>query len=203
QHARLEVAHAAEGIDEVAVGVLGDGVDGEVAALEVLFEGDGRVGVDDETAVARRALAFGARERVFLAGLGMQEHGEIAADGAEGPATGRAPRRRRGRFSSPYDASTPQLLPPLAGEGWDGGDVRCDNVERGDLKRPPPRPSPASGGRGRGLNLLAAHLLLPPLAGEGWDGGSVRRETVERGDLMRPPPRPSPAGGGGGCIGGR
>src|SRR5690606_34619440 len=93
--------------------------------------------------------------------------------------------------------STPQLLPPLAGEGWDGSDVRCDTVERGDLKRPPPRPSPASGGGRAGRRLRAENRPLPPPAGEGRDGGNVRRETVERGDLKRPPPRPSPASGGG------
>src|SRR5690606_39768273 len=39
-------------------------------------------------------------------------------------------------------------LPPLAGEGWDGGSVRCDIVERGALMRPPPPALPRTRGRG-------------------------------------------------------
>ena len=83
QHARLEIARAAERIDEVAVVVLGDRVDREVAALEILLERDRRIGREDEAVVAAPALALGARERVFLARLGMQEHREIAADRAK------------------------------------------------------------------------------------------------------------------------
>src|SRR5690606_5572314 len=55
----------------------------EVAAFQVLFEGDRGIGMDHEAAVAGRALALGAGQGVFLAGVGMQEHGEVAADGAE------------------------------------------------------------------------------------------------------------------------
>ena len=69
QHARLEVARAAEGIDQRAVLVLGDRVDGEVAPLEVLFQRHRRIGVEGEAVVAGRGLALGARQRVFLARL--------------------------------------------------------------------------------------------------------------------------------------
>src|SRR5690606_4836499 len=93
-----------------------------------------------------RGRRGGSRRRAWSRGFRRRRRSRDRR--AAGPATGRAPRRRRGRFSSPYDASTPQLLPPLAGEGWDGGSVRRETVERGDLKRPPPRPSPASGGGG-------------------------------------------------------
>src|SRR5690606_7025820 len=41
------------------------------------------IGVHHEAAVAASRLAFGARERVLLLRLRMQEHGEIAADRAE------------------------------------------------------------------------------------------------------------------------
>jgi hypothetical protein len=56
-----------------------DGVDRQVAPRKILFERDIGRRMDGEAAVAGRALAFGARQRVFLARLGMQEHREVAA----------------------------------------------------------------------------------------------------------------------------
>ena len=63
----------------------------------------------------------------------------------------------------------PLLLPPLAGEGWDGGNEATD--------RPPPQPSPASGGGGNhsrlhelsdalGEHAAEAHLLAEALVGQ-------------------------------------
>src|SRR5690606_40524016 len=49
---------------------------------------------------------------------------------------------------SPDVSSSAPRLPPRAGGGREGGNVRRETVERGDLKRPPPQPSPASGGGG-------------------------------------------------------
>ena len=61
--------------------VLGHRVDGQVAAREVLLERDAAVGVELEAVVAGAGLALGARERVLLVRLGMEEHREVAADG--------------------------------------------------------------------------------------------------------------------------
>jgi hypothetical protein len=83
QHARRKVGLAAEGIDQRAVLVLGDGVDGEVAPRQILFQRHVGRGVEDEALVARRGLALGARQGVFLVRLGMQEHREILADRLE------------------------------------------------------------------------------------------------------------------------
>ena len=80
QHLGVEVAPAAVRIDQRAVLVLGDRVDGEVAAGEVVLERDAAVGVELEAVVARAGLALGARERVLLARVRMQEDGEVAAD---------------------------------------------------------------------------------------------------------------------------
>src|SRR6185312_3952057 len=55
-------------------------VDGEVATREVVLQRHVGRGVEAETVVARPRLALGARQRVFLAGVGMQEHREILAD---------------------------------------------------------------------------------------------------------------------------
>jgi hypothetical protein len=84
QHAVLDVTHAAIRIDQFAgLLVAGNGIEGEVAALQVLFQRHRRVGVDHEAAVAAAGLALGARQRMFLAGIRMQEYREVLAHGAE------------------------------------------------------------------------------------------------------------------------
>ncbi|MNN34318.1 hypothetical protein D3C81_1481200 [compost metagenome] len=83
QQAQGEVVLAAVGIDQPAVGVLGDGVDGQVAADQVFLEGDLGAGVEGEAAVAASAFALGAGEGVFLAALRVEEHREVGADRAK------------------------------------------------------------------------------------------------------------------------
>ncbi|MNZ75431.1 hypothetical protein D3C78_939080 [compost metagenome] len=85
QQAGFEVALAAVGIDHPAVLVLGHGVDGQVAAHQVVFQADVRAGVEGEAAVALAALALGTRQGVLLAGLRVQEDREVRADRAETP----------------------------------------------------------------------------------------------------------------------
>jgi hypothetical protein len=80
EHPRGEVALPAVGVGQGAVGVAGDGVDGEVAAGQVFFEGHRRVGVEDEAGVARRGLALGAGQRVLLVGARVEEDREVLAD---------------------------------------------------------------------------------------------------------------------------
>ena len=80
---RFEVARAAERVDQAAVGGFGDRIDGEVAALQVFFQRHRRIAVDDEAAMPASGFALGARQRVFLAGLRMQEHREVAPDRPE------------------------------------------------------------------------------------------------------------------------
>ena len=78
QHALAQVPLAAEGVDQRAVAAFGHRVDRQVAARQVLLQRDGRVGVHDEAVVARRALALGARQCVFLVRVRVQEHREVA-----------------------------------------------------------------------------------------------------------------------------
>jgi hypothetical protein len=80
QHSRAQVALAVVRIDERAVLGARHRVDGEVAALEVVLQRDVGGGMDREALVSGPGLALGARKRVFLVRLGMQEHGEIGAD---------------------------------------------------------------------------------------------------------------------------
>jgi hypothetical protein len=81
QAARLDVAGAAVRIDERTVGGSRHGVDGQIAAREVLLERHLRTELDAESAIARRGLALAPRERVLLVSFGMQEHREIASHG--------------------------------------------------------------------------------------------------------------------------
>ena len=78
QHAALQIRLAAEGVDQ-RVAVLGDGVDGEVAAGEVLRQRHASR-LPGEALVARAGFALGAGERVLLAGPRMQEDWKVAPD---------------------------------------------------------------------------------------------------------------------------
>ena len=97
QHAVAQILRAAVGVDQAAFGVLGHRVDAEVAPRQIVLERDLRAGLAAEARIAVPALAFAPRQRVFLAGCGMQEHGEIATDlakaAARASARGWRPRR--------------------------------------------------------------------------------------------------------------
>ena len=77
----LDVGLAVEGIDEAAVGGTGDGIDGEVTTQQVVFQRDIRREMHGKALVAGGGLALGAGQCVFLVALGVQEDGEILADG--------------------------------------------------------------------------------------------------------------------------
>lgn len=82
QHTLFKITHAAVGVHQMAgVFVAGNGVDGEVAALQVVFQRYCRIGIDHEAAIATAGLALGARQRVFLTGFRVQEHREITTHG--------------------------------------------------------------------------------------------------------------------------
>ena len=83
QHAALEIADAPMRIDQIALFVLGDSVDGEIAASEILLQRDFACRVHRESLVSTACLALGAGERILLVGLRMQEHREILAYWAE------------------------------------------------------------------------------------------------------------------------
>ena len=81
QHARAQVGLAAVGVDERTVLSTCDGVDGEVAARQVVFQRHVGRGVDRETGVAGAGLALGAGQRHFFMGLRMQKNREVFAHG--------------------------------------------------------------------------------------------------------------------------
>ena len=56
-----------------------DGIDGQIAAREILLESDLRPELDRKAAISGRCLSLAPGQRIFFVGLGMQEHGEVAA----------------------------------------------------------------------------------------------------------------------------
>ncbi len=79
QGARVDVALAAVGIDENALGGLRHGIDGEIAAREILLERHLGAELHRESAIARGDLALAAGERVLLVGVGVQEHRKVSS----------------------------------------------------------------------------------------------------------------------------
>src|SRR5947207_562679 len=81
QDSRTQVRLAAVRVDQRAILIARHRIDREVASRKIV--GKRHLGRCEEleTAIATSVFALGARERVFLAGIGMQEYGEVAADG--------------------------------------------------------------------------------------------------------------------------
>ena len=71
QQLGLQVALAAMRVDQLALRVLGDGIDGQVAPRQVLLQRDIGRGMHHKAFVARRGFALGAGQCVFFAGVGM------------------------------------------------------------------------------------------------------------------------------------
>ena len=86
RNARAQVGLAAQRVDQLAIGLARNGVDGEIAAAQIVFQRHVDTGMEGEALVAVAGLALGAGERVFLFGARMQEHRKIAAHGHEAPA---------------------------------------------------------------------------------------------------------------------
>ena len=135
QHAGREVAGAAVGIDQRAVGAARHRVDRQVAPREVVLERHLGRREELEAAVALAVLALGARERVLLARLGVQEHREIAPD--------RPVARRQHRLGRRAD-DDPVAVDDRAARGARRGPIRrrgrssrCAAARRG--WRPSPR----------------------------------------------------------------
>ena len=79
----LDILHTAERVGQGAILGLCDGVDGQIAPHQVVFQGDVGRRVEDKAPVAGRRLAFRAGQGVFFLRLRVQEDGEILADGPE------------------------------------------------------------------------------------------------------------------------
>ena len=80
QNTLVDIAPTAMRIDERAVSVFGNGIDCQIAPQQIIFYRDVRRKVELEPVVARRCLAFGSGECVFLIGFWVQEYREVFAD---------------------------------------------------------------------------------------------------------------------------
>ena len=81
QQAGAQVVLAVVGVDDVAVGGLRHGVDGQVAALQILFQTDIGAEGADKAVITDAAFAFGAGEGVFFVADRVQKNRKILADG--------------------------------------------------------------------------------------------------------------------------
>ena len=81
----LKIGMAVERVHQLTVFGLCHGVDGEVAAFEVFFEGNVRRAVHGKTVVAAALFALSAGQGIFLAGFRVQEHREVGTHLLEAP----------------------------------------------------------------------------------------------------------------------
>ena len=79
QYACGQIGLPAERVDNLPGRIMRHGVDGEVAPLQVLLQGNVRLGVESEAGIAAPGFAFGARQGVFFMRFGVQEHRKILA----------------------------------------------------------------------------------------------------------------------------
>lgn len=76
----LDVGGTVVRIDQSALLIFGNRVDGEVTPREILFECDIGSGIYIEALVTATGFALGAGQRIFFAGFGVQENRKIGAD---------------------------------------------------------------------------------------------------------------------------
>ena len=117
QHAGRKIGAPRPRIDELAVFGARDGVDREIAALEIVLERHRRRGVEREARVARRGLALRACERVLLAGVRVQEHRKVLADAPNPKAVSSsadAPTTTQSRSLTGRPSSASRTAPPTS-----------------------------------------------------------------------------------------
>ena len=81
----LQITLAAERIDQTAIRIPGDGIDGQVPSRQVFFQRDPGVKINRKAMVTMALFAFGAGQRVLLTGVGMQKNRERCSDLAKAP----------------------------------------------------------------------------------------------------------------------
>ncbi len=70
----LQILTTVAGINQLAIGSLSHGVDGQITTQQIILDGDIGAGVKDKTLMTATLFAFGACQRIFGLAFGMQEH---------------------------------------------------------------------------------------------------------------------------------
>ncbi len=119
QYPRAQIGLAAERIDELSLLVARHRVDREIPARQILVER--YIGRDEEleAAIAVAVLALGARERVFLARVRVQEHREIASHRLVARRNQNFGRRADDHPVAVNDAAAEKLVPNRAADAID------------------------------------------------------------------------------------
>ena len=81
QQPRIEIRHTIVWINQLAVGIQGNRIDGEIATCEILFKRDIWRGVKHKTLIARRGFSLGAGQCIFSVGVWMEKYWKVRADG--------------------------------------------------------------------------------------------------------------------------
>ena len=68
------------GIMQLALGIFGDGIDGQIPPQQILFEGDFGGGIAGKASIAMPLLPFDASQGVLFPSLWMQEDGKVPAN---------------------------------------------------------------------------------------------------------------------------
>lgn len=79
QQTMVQIALTAVGIDNVAIIILCQRIDGQVAAQQILLKRHIRRGIAGKSGVTKTGFSFGAGKRVLFVALWMEKHGKIAA----------------------------------------------------------------------------------------------------------------------------
>ena len=79
QETAFEIRNTAMRVYEISGGVLGNGVDGQIAPRQILLQGDLRRGVKHKAVITARSFALGARQRIFFMRHRMQENRKVLA----------------------------------------------------------------------------------------------------------------------------
>src|SRR5688500_13955497 len=77
QYARFEVGDAIKGIDNIAVLILGKGIDGKISPRQILLQRNFRGCINFKAFVSARDLALGPGQRVLFLALRMKENRKI------------------------------------------------------------------------------------------------------------------------------
>ena len=79
QQTILQIAQTVVRVDNLAVIVLGQRINGQIAPLKIIFQRDIRCGIAGKTGVTGTGFPFGTCQRILFMRLRMQKNRKIAA----------------------------------------------------------------------------------------------------------------------------